>query len=275
MRTFILPYKLGSNSAKLLAEKLNATIIKGNKKLLGTSCVINWGSLILPKSTLRGRTFILNNPNSILNAKNKLKAFDILSRNNIPTVEYTTDKQTALNWLREEHIVYGRKYIESQEGNGIKILTIDDTYIPDLPLYTKGIIKAHEYRVHVGGNNVIDFSKKKRKDILNSNPFIKNYNNGWVFCRTDVSLPALVKDVSIKAVKALGLSFGAVDVLYKERDNKVYILEINTAPGIEGTTLTSYINYFKGVINEIPSNESNATVRRSYSLPYRMRHSIR
>ena len=70
-----------------------------------------------------------------------------------------------------------------------------------------------------------------------SNPLIKNLDNGWVFCRTGISLPDDARNQAIAAVRSLGLDFGAVDVLYREREDKAFVLEVNTAPGLEGTTL--------------------------------------
>ena len=40
---------------------------------------------------------------------------------------------------------------------------------------------------------------------------------------------------------ALNLSFGAVDIIYNGLDNAYYALEVNTAPGIEGETMFSYV----------------------------------
>ena len=44
------------------------------------------------------------------------------------------------------------------------------------------------------------------------------------------------------AIKVLGLDFGAVDIIYNKQEDKWYVLEVNTAPGIYGTTLDKYVN---------------------------------
>jgi len=51
-------------------------------------------------------------------------------------------------------------------------------------------------------------------------------------------------DEGLASVMALGLDFGAVDIVYNENDNKAYVLEINTAPGLSGTTLEKYVEVF-------------------------------
>ena len=47
------------------------------------------------------------------------------------------------------------------------------------------------------------------------------------------------------AIDAIGLDFGAVDVGYDEKTNTCVVYEINTAPGIEGSTVDWYAERFK------------------------------
>lgn len=244
MRTFITPYNMGSESARELARRLGVLRIKGHKILPRNTTVINWGRSELPLRT-RGAVTVLNKPEAVDKARNKLTALTILKSRGVNVPEFTTSVDVVRGWLSEESFAYGRKYVESQQGKGIVIITADSYDIPRLPLYTKAISKAYEFRVHVAGSTVIDFSKKKRRSGGESNPYIKNSDNGWVFCRQDEVLPDMVRQEAIKAVSALGLNFGAVDVLFKERDSKVFVLEVNTAPGLEGTTLDRYSEYFR------------------------------
>ena len=52
-------------------------------------------------------------------------------------------------------------------------------------------------------------------------------------------MPKQVLDESIKAVEALGLNFAGVVVIFNQHEAKAYVLECNTALGLEpeGTTL--------------------------------------
>jgi glutathione synthase/RimK-type ligase-like ATP-grasp enzyme len=61
-----------------------------------------------------------------------------------------------------------------------------------------------------------------------------NFRNGFAFQlvpgeRVDEGL----REISSRAVDALGLDFGAVDIL-RGCDGRHYVLECNTAPGVEG-----------------------------------------
>lgn len=247
MRTFIAPYKMGSESARDLARALRVLRISGNKRLK-RSVVINWGKQDLTVRGLCQR--IINRPEAVRLAANKIETFRNLNRHGISTVDWTQDRNVALGWLDQGDLVYCRGSVTGSQGQGITVIGMDDLYIPNVALYTRGFNKTHEYRVHVAFGQVIDFSKKRKRNEGEHNPYIKNYNNGWVFCRDEVSLPEVVKQISIAAIAALGLDFGALDVLYKERDDEAKVLEINTAPGVEGTSLTRYTEAFTKYINQ-------------------------
>ena len=52
---------------------------------------------------------------------------------------------------------------------------------------------------------------------------------------------------SIAAVQHVGLDFGAVDIIYNQREDSSYVLEINTAPGLMGTTGERYAEAFGNI----------------------------
>jgi hypothetical protein len=245
MKTYIAPYKLGSESAKNLADSLSILRISGDKRL-PRCIVINWGRSDL---TLRGNVkYIFNRPDAVVLAVNNLYTLKRLAERGVSTVDWTTSLDVASRWINEDSIVYTRSTVTGQQGRGIVIAGMDSGLI-DAPLYTRGYNKSHEYRVHVAFNKVIDFSKKKKRSDTLVNSFIKNSSNGWVYCREGVTLPTKVHLECVKAIAALGLDFGAVDVLYKANEDKAKILEVNTSPGIQGTTLVKYTEAFKQQIN--------------------------
>ena len=245
MNVYVTPYKLGSESAKVLARGLGALRTEGNKRYSKPSVFINWGksSTVI---TGRGVMKVYNAPTSVGKAANKLTALTIMKANNVPVIPFTTSKDEALTWLDVDGVVYARSRLSASQGSGIILVTEDSYEMPSVSLYTKAIVKGAEYRVHIADNKVIDFTRKRRRDGGDANHYIKNSANGWVFCRQEEELPKQAEIAAIMAVASLGLDFGAVDVIVK--DNKPYILEVNTAPGIEGTTLDKYIEYFKGVL---------------------------
>jgi glutathione synthase/RimK-type ligase-like ATP-grasp enzyme len=46
-----------------------------------------------------------------------------------------------------------------------------------------------------------------------------------------------------QAIDALGYDFGAVDII--RRRDKLYVLEVNSSPGLEDRKLQLYADYFK------------------------------
>ena len=70
---------------------------------------------------------------------------------------------------------------------------------------------------------------------------VRNLAGGFVFVevgREDV--PECVIDNAVRSIAALGLDFGGVDVMFNEREQKAYVLECNTACGLEERTAAKY-----------------------------------
>lgn len=110
-----------------------------------------------------------------------------------------------------------------------------DYFIPYVP--TKG-----EYRVHVVGGMVPFMQRKEftgKGKILS--PWLRNKRLGWRLVRCP-ELPA-VCELGVRAVAALGLDFGAVDILRSDDDN-LWVLEVNTAPALRGIQLEDWAESF-------------------------------
>ncbi len=242
-RILLAPYKMGSAGAKALATAINARRTKATKRFKRDVLLINWGrSDLVP----RGRPYkILNQAGMVIRATNKLSCLQRLRESGVAAVDFTVNREQVRRWLDVGYTVYGRQLLNASQGKGIIILKPGEVNIPYCPLYTKGILKAHEYRVHVFGNKILDVTKKRRRNNIDRNDYIKNLSNGWVYCREGIEIPDNLLEVAKKAVAGLGLDFGAVDLLY--RKGEAYVLEINTAPGLQGTTLAKYVNEFNNL----------------------------
>ena len=118
------------------------------------------------------------------------------------------------------------------------------------PLYVKYKKKKAEYRVHVFDGKIMDVQqKKKRRGVEQASTYVRNHANGWVYCREDIIIPKDLFDEALNACAALSLTFAAVDIIYNQRDDKCYVLECNTAPGLDGTTVDFYGNAIKEYIH--------------------------
>lgn len=238
----------------LKAKGIKRVLLLGNKikkyKHKPTDVVINWGNG--QYASWNTNIKMINTPYTVAKAVNKLNAFKAFQAAGVATPEWTTDVDVVeKEWLAKNHTVVARTKLNGFGGEGIVIFDQNISSIPVAPLYVKYKKKRHEYRVHVFNGNVIDVSwKRKRKEFDNANYQVRNYHNGWVYCRENITITNELQELAKAAINALGLKFGAVDIIWNEKENKYYVLEVNTAPGLVGTTLEAYVTAILGDYNE-------------------------
>lgn len=250
-RFIILTPKSMSKSARALKDELQTYI---NVPIILVSphsptyqgrwsdYVVNWG---YSKETDYIHVDDGNYFSCIADAVNKLNTFICLTEAGVQTVEWTTAPAIAKTWWEEGKTVVGRVTLSGYGGTGIVILDENTPFKDDCKLYTLYKKKKNEYRVHVFRDEVIDITqKKKKKGAVELNTKIRNYHNGWVYCRSDIHIPADLTELALSTSKALDLAHSAVDIIWNEKEDKCYVLEVNTAPGLTGTTLTKYVNAF-------------------------------
>lgn len=213
-----------SNSARELSRYLGIKKIKSRGSTFiprPSDTIINWG---IPLTIHDCR--YLNPISSVRIAACKLKTLRALSTSGVSTPEFSEFKSESGRWV-------ARLVLNGNSGQGAVVADAAD--LPDAPLYTRYIKKDAEYRVIVVGTQAVDSKQKlKRRDFTGERlPYIWNCDNGYVMAR-EVHIPDYVTDIGIQAVRALGLTYGAVDIIVK--DEIPYVLEVNTAFGLDGTT---------------------------------------
>lgn len=258
MKIRIEPYKLWSGGAKALGVR--AGILRATTRQVTKygdfDLVINWG-----RSQRRFNGEYINAPEQVVLASDKLRTAKTFSEHGVPQPDFTEDREVAKGWAGEGSTVVCRKLLRASQGRGIVLSTTPEE-VCAAPLYTKYVKKADEYRIHVAFGEVVDSQQKKRRlevpdeDI---NWQIRNAHNGWVFTRDGVTSPRCVRDAAIAGVVALGLDFGAVDIGYNTHGKSAVVYEVNTAPGLEGTTLDTYYEAF---LKRLPQLEGGAFRRR-------------
>jgi glutathione synthase/RimK-type ligase-like ATP-grasp enzyme len=278
MSVKILPYKTGSKSVKALCEALDVKalrLVDSKWKIKEDSVVINWGSsefhslhnITAPEGV---SVKILNSPLKVREAVDKLKFFQLMK-------EFTVSLEIEDNlvpdfWTDKEYIPAGaypivcRTVLNGHSGEGIVIADTPDDLV-DAPLYVRYMKKKKEFRIHVGkrympqtdidviGNpdpdyvfTVISEQQKVAKHGTEPTDWrIRSHDNGFIFQREGISVPPSARKVALRCLEATGLDFGAVDVVVTT-GGQALALEINTAPGLTGKTVTDYANFFKGFI---------------------------
>jgi glutathione synthase/RimK-type ligase-like ATP-grasp enzyme len=219
--------------------------------------IINWGSSQPIESWDNGRRVLLNKPSAVSLACDKLKTFRKLLPHvdiNIPRVWTPDNFQEAQQLLDDSTtpILLARSLLSGHSGAGITVLRRGERIPQDAKIVVEYIKKKSEYRAHVvNGEVILLIQKKKRNGVeqTRDQALIRSHDNGWIFACNDVETPPeTLKPMCIKAVAALGLDFGAVDVIVAQ-DDSVFILEVNTAPGLEGeTTINAYRDAFQRMV---------------------------
>jgi glutathione synthase/RimK-type ligase-like ATP-grasp enzyme len=205
----------------------------------------------MPRQALGQRAYrFLNEPEDIARVANKLSFFQLLQEDGCGDIipEWW---QNAEDIPDDAFPVVCRTILNGHSGRGIVIANTRNELVR-APLYTKYIKKQSEYRIHYGhqgnGNTerIAVQQKRRSRDVPDEqvNWQVRNHQNGFIYAREDVLFPEAVDDAGYRAFIASGLDFGAVDVIFNERSGRAFVLEINTAPGLEGQTLTDYTNFF-------------------------------
>lgn len=265
MSLFIYSHNENSEGAKLLARELTAKRIKHEKSsFIGSSdkTVINWGAQKVPNQVLKCK--IINDPGNIARNSNKLKFFQSMDQDGGPRIPpYTDDPEVAQEWWEDDIRVVSRTILNGSSGDGIFIST-DEVEPKSAPLYTQYIKKKDEYRVHIVNGEIIDFQRKALRPGVGVGDgqrwLVRNLMNGFIYVRGQVELPEDVKTQSLKSYALSGLDFGAFDVIWNDKQKQAYVLEVNTAPGLIGTTLTKYAEAFKKHYNgatNVANGETN------------------
>ena len=214
-----------------------------------TRVLINWGSS--DHNIIYANSKVYNKATAVELASNKVYTFHAFHNANVSCPPWTTSREMAKTWAIDGKTVVCRTRVTSHSGNGIVFATTEEELDNiDAPLYTMYIKKMKEFRVHVFNNKIIDVQEKRRNTNVERVDYrIRNHDSGFVFCRDNINEPSSLRNVAIDAVSSLGLDFGAVDIIWNEKEDKCYALEVNTAPGLEGATLTAYTNAIKELIN--------------------------
>lgn len=250
----IHPYKAGSKSVKALKEAgVGVELRLENSKFKGAAQkrIVNWGSSVLSDEAKKCR--VLNNEEAVRTAGDKLAFFTRMGASKLEDtcVPFTEDIGVVKAWLADGIEVVARKKLKAHSGEGIELFKQGEL-IPVAPLYTMYIPKKQEYRVHVVRGKVIDIQRKARKKEVADekvNWKVRNIAGGFIYARdfAPEDLPRDLENKALAAVEACGLDFGAVDIIYNDKQKRSYVLEINTAPGLQGTTLDAYVQAFKDI----------------------------
>lgn len=245
-RTRVIPYRAGSRGATALSRALGGLCLRLNGSRFQprpTDLLINWGNTNCPYP-------LALNAGNINVVSNKLNFFRRMDDTGLMDIvpAYWTNREEIPD---EAFPVVCRTVLAGHSGDGIVIANNRAELVP-ASLYVKYVKKNQEWRIHVGqrgGESIIIAVQRKarRLDVPDDavNWQVRNHHNGFIYARNDGAVPGdSIIEAAKRSLVASGLDFGAVDVIYNEHQERAYVLEINTAPGLEGSTLDDYVRFF-------------------------------
>jgi hypothetical protein len=179
----------------------------------------------------------------------KLQQYRWFQQKGLSALEFTVNKAEAQQWVNAGNTVFARRTLTGQAGTGIVVVEPGEI-LPLAPVYTKYKKKKREFRVHIFKDNVVGIvEKKKRNDWQGpSNPKIRNLENGYVFAQElelTAGLRTKLENAAVAAAKVTKSDFRGVDVGYNEYNDDVFIIEVNSAPGIEGSNVQKYVEVIR------------------------------
>lgn len=185
----------------------------------------------------------LNKARAIRLASSKLNSFRRMAEAGVPVPRFSTSRADAQGWGT---VVFGR----TSQGFGGQGITVyqPGTGLGNHELFSEFIPNEREYRLHVCGGVVISVQRKYlERPELDDHGYIKNHQHGYVFETPRKELNKSRQEAAVAAVEALGLDFGAVDLVV-DRAGKEFVLEVNTAPALSPLRLQQYTEALKKVL---------------------------
>lgn len=260
-----------SESAKVLAGALGGRVVRNLARvhMPNLAVCVPWGEH--PASTaLRFRRVLSNGP-----VRTKLTDARMLAEAGVPTI-------TVSSSLQRPDAVVGRRFavelaggiLDRPAAEALVRRIMADLALPDADpeewigrrqahvggldllrppgrpdFYVRREHFAKEFRVHSFRGRSIRAGIKIPREGLTPHPWIRSWDGGWRISYDGRSAQERHREIAHRAVAALGLQYGAVDI-GERADGTLCILEVNRAPGIEGGTLTAYAEAFRSWLAE-------------------------
>jgi glutathione synthase/RimK-type ligase-like ATP-grasp enzyme len=212
MNICVVHPKIAAQSASRLAKALGCDRSNPyearHSDYSGFDLVFNYGV----SAKLKAKKFI-NHPLSVAICKDKLLTYKAFKLADIPTVEFTIDKQAIPKAWKT---IVCRKTVDGARGEGMDYVYQGDP-IPDAALYTKFYDHRYEFRVVVFKGQVVG-------------RYIKIEEDGeWLLVELEADDFEGIDAACVDAAHVLNIDYVGFDVLAKNMDRFV-ILEANTAP---------------------------------------------
>jgi len=191
----------------------------------------------------------------------KIKQYEFFKTELIPHPEWTTSLGSAMHYLinGEWKKLVARRRIKSQTGNGTMIFT--DAYLMEkedelnpFKVFTKYIPKKREFRVNIFKDTIVNIREKVRKAGATGLTEIRSQSNGYTTVKLQSPAPAGIEELALRASKVSSSDFKGVDIGYNQLKNLLFVLEVNSGPSIEGSSVKEYAQAITEFVKEVSNN---------------------
>jgi len=198
-----------------------------------------------------------NTANGIANARDKLRAIQILSRHNIgmPATTFARNRADVLPAIQR---VGGApvviKLLEGTQGIGVILAPntkVAEAIIETLQSTRQNVLiqrfvaesRGRDIRALVVGDRVVAAMRR----VAQGDEFRSNVHRGG---RVEaIDLPRSFEETAVRAAQIMGLRFAGVDML--ESDDGPLVMEVNSSPGLEGIETATQLDIAGAIIDYI------------------------
>ena len=208
---------------------------------------LNWGY----SGTFTGNTDLIINPPAVVKFNSdKATSKYAMEVAGVPTPHVMTPAMAELEMEERPRTMVGRRRRTSQGRHlhvaaTINVVKAGNLLTPRPVTHWCDWIDAdQEFRVHVIADRVVKISQK-----LGGEGDIRSHRNGWRFLQPEIPSAERrkMRQAAKDAVTAIGLDFGAVDVLRDSSTGEVWVLEVNTAPAMTDPTSNTLDRYVRHI----------------------------
>lgn len=176
---------------------------------------------------------------------NKLQELEMLRQKGVATVPFARSPEGLAAPF------FGRS-LHHTRGTDIIVYRTHQARGRRHDFYTQQIDKQQEFRIWSYRRTVIGCYEKlltypAKLGRRGRSREVWNWRNGYAYTfRHPDQIPDQLKELARAAIDAVGLDFGAVDLIV-DRRGRGYVLECNSAPGVEGPRqcLASLVNHIE------------------------------
>jgi ribosomal protein S6--L-glutamate ligase len=198
-----------------------------------------------------------NTANGIANARDKLRAIQILSRHQIgmPATTFVRDRAdviAAIERVGGAPVVI--KLLEGTQGIGVILapdIKVAEAIIETLQSTKQNVLiqrfvaesKGRDIRALVVGDRVVAAMRR----VAQGDEFRSNVHRGGRV--ESVHLPADFEEVAVRSAQIMGLRVAGVDML--EGNDGPQVMEVNSSPGLEGIETATGLDVAGAIVDHI------------------------